>query len=422
MTEPTGGNLAEERGSRKRQDRHAGSSMFAQAKGRFNYILDRFIDWCDDAVIRAGLPGESQSLFQRAACWLGDVAFWLSEIPRSDVYYLDGPQWSVVCVGSEQTKNELCRILFPDTPQESGPERVALWQIPSAVHRWLADVDLVVLQHGRWQPWLPQTRYTFSIRPWIRQILDISFPKEAVIKQMHSERRRHWRKMGKVGYTFDFTRRLSDFDLFYHAMYTPYISARHTDRAIISPYHIYKLYFGSGGLILISHQAQPVAGVLCRAVGDVCQVGPLGVREEHSDLIQKELMLAIYWSTVEWAWERKLKIVDWNRSRAWQTDGVFRFKRYWGTQIVPDLQTHERWYFLANRPSPALQKKLNQVGFITEVDGQHYGILLSHEGELPADLDLERQQRVAHHDGLTDVLLVSPGWIIPLSQFMQTQA
>lgn len=390
-------------------------------KTGLNFLLDRLIDWADDMVMRVGSTDQRPTLLERTIHCVGDVASCLRQAPRSDVYHLYESQWSVVCVGSEITKNELCRVLFSDRPQECGPDRIALWQIPGAMHRWLADADLVVLQHGRWQPWKPQARYAFSICPSIRQVLDISPSRDIVISRMHSERRRHWRKMSRLGFTFDYTRQLDDFEVFYHTMYVPYISARHTNRAVISPYGIHKLYFDSGGLIFIRYEDQCVAGVLCRAVRDVCQVGPLGVREGCFNLVQKELMLAIYWSTVEWAWERKLKIVDWNYSRGWQSDGVFRFKRYWGTRIVSDKQTHDTWSFFTNHPSPALLEQLNRVGFITELDGQHYGILVLDEGRLPVDLDLDRLQRVARRDGLVDLLLVSPGLCVPLSQFRQAQ-
>jgi hypothetical protein len=132
------------------------------------------------------------------------------------------------------------------------------------------------------------------------------------------------------------------------------------------------------------------------------------VREGYFDLVKKELMLAIYWSTVEWAWERELKLVDWNRSRSWQADGVFRFKRYWGTRVVTDSQTHDRWSFLADCPSGALREHLNRTGFITEVNGGNYGVLVLDEDDLSADIDLERQRRSAHRDGLAGLLLVSP--------------
>jgi hypothetical protein len=83
-----------------------------------------------------------------------------------------------------------------------------------------------------------------------------------------------------------------------------------------------------------------------------------------------------------------------------------------------DLQTHEQWSFLTNFPPTGLLKQLNEQGFILERKNHYYAALLAEEGNLPADFDAARCQRVAQHDGLLDLLVIAPGEQKPLSQFL----
>jgi len=122
----------ERENSRKRQSRSLLSRILVGLKAGLNFWLDRLIDWADDMVMRIGATDQRPTLLERTIHCIGDAASWIRQAPRSDVYHLYGSQWSVVCVGPEKTKNELCRILFPDKPQESGPDRIALWQTPGA--------------------------------------------------------------------------------------------------------------------------------------------------------------------------------------------------------------------------------------------------------------------------------------------------
>src|SRR5262245_16114424 len=104
-------------------------NLLQRLKGVLNYHLDRLINWADEGLVYNSLPIQGYHFwFRRFAGWIGDIAFWLKQWPRSNGYYLQGRNWSVICIGSEKTKNELRRILFPDNPQETELQRVFLWQ------------------------------------------------------------------------------------------------------------------------------------------------------------------------------------------------------------------------------------------------------------------------------------------------------
>jgi hypothetical protein len=67
------------------------------------------------------------------------------------------------------------------------------------------------------------------------------------------------------------------FDHLYHDMYLPFVRDRHTDVALIAPYHDHWRWVTRGGLTLVTQADQAVAGMICYLVRAKCYLIEGGV-------------------------------------------------------------------------------------------------------------------------------------------------
>jgi hypothetical protein len=289
---------------------------------------------------------------------------------RVNVKRLRGCDWSVIYVGEEFSVEELRHVLFPSPADVDHLDRVFLWQVPALVRQFVSDGEFVICELNRLVPWRPQARYVFTAAPWVRQILDIARPLDAILAGMNQNMRRTIRKLQKAGFSYRFTREPADLDLFYHQMYVPYITSRHGARAIVAKYYEIEYILDKGGLIMVEYQGQPVSGMGCKVLGDTCRADALGIYKDRFDLRDMGAIASVFWFMLDWARAKGLRSFDFGGSRARVADGVFNFKRQWGTHLEVTLTAHTTWTFIAERIPPDLCRFINAQGFLGRLDGK----------------------------------------------------
>ncbi len=322
---------------------------------------------------------------------------------RVNVKRLKGPDWSVIYIGEEFSVEELRHVLFPSPASVDHLDRVFLWQVPALVRRLVNDGEFVVCELNRLIPWRPRARYVFPVTPWVKQVLDIDRPLDAVLAGMNRSMHRDLRKMREAGFTCEFTQDPAQFDIFYHEMYVPYIAKRHQDRAIVGKYYEIRSDFENGGLVLIRHKERLVAGAIYQVYGDLCQLGVMGMGKGSSDLVGRGAVVAIIWSVLEWARRQGLRTLDIGGSRGYLANGVFRFKRKWGTYLKAPLIAHTGWWFIAETMPPDLCRLINSQGFLGQLDGEWWTVMFE-TPEVPlAKEEVERTSRMAQKAGAAGV-------------------
>jgi hypothetical protein len=225
---------------------------------------------------------------------------------------------------------------------------------------------------------------------------------------MNQNRRRNLREMEKQGFSYVFTQEEKDFDLFYHRMYRPYIHQRYGKRAMQHEYESLRRQFERGGMILVRCNQELICGMLCLKVGDTCEAHQMGVHEDHFDQVEKGASVALWWFMMDWARRNGLSYFDFGASRARTADGTFNFKRQWGTRVVPERDVHTEWVFYSDGLSPRLRHHLNKQGFISQIEGWHYHVVLPGPGEGLTGAELSGELKRAAKYGLNGVLFISP--------------
>jgi len=327
---------------------------------------------------------------------------------RVNVIRLEGHDWSIVYIGEAFSLEELRHALFPSPATADHLGRVFLWQMPALIRQFINDGEFVVCELNRLLPWHPSARYVFTAAPWVKQVLDISRPMDDILAGMNRSLHRDLRKMREVGFACEYTQDPARFDVFYHEMYLPYIAKRHQDRAILSKYYEIRHDFENGGLILVKHQGQLVAGAVYQVLGDTCQLGSMGMYIESAHLVGRGAIAAICWFMLDWARRQGLLALDLGASRARLADGVLSFKRKWGTYLKAPLTIHTNWIFIARAIEPDLCRFINAQGFLGLLDGEwRVALFETPEVHLTED-EIERTRRMARKVGAAGLLILSP--------------
>jgi hypothetical protein len=329
---------------------------------------------------------------------------------RVNVKRWAGSEWSVTYIGDGTSIEVLCTILFPVPPMMDELPRVFLWQVPALIQKFAGEGDLVVCELNEIVRWSPNGLNTFFVVPlWIKQVLEeINRPMENILASMNQTMRRHVRQLETQGFTYLFTQGKEDFDFFYYRMYLPYITLRHGGQSmILHDYETVHNNFMKGGLVLIKDGQDPVCGMVCILAGEMCVALQMGVLDGEFDLVKRGINVALWWFMFHWARDQGAQRFDFGGSRAQTSNGVFNFKRQWGTRVYLNKNIHTLWSFYAQVLPDKLCKHLNALGIITIVDGKCYRVIMIGPKESSSTADFTRELKHAATRGLAGLVVIS---------------
>jgi hypothetical protein len=361
--------------------------------------------------LRRANPGRMQRLLLNGTVWganAGRVAVMELRLP---VRRWIGRDWQVVYIGSGESAELLCYLLFDEPPQEEELRRVSLWQVPSVMRSYAGQhSDLVICELNQILHFDPGERVNllFTSPVWVKQVLaGIDRPLSEILAGMNQNTRRRLRQMEKQGFSYEFTRSMQDFDLFYRRMYLPYIQSRHAGRgAVLREAGFVRGIFEQGGLVLVRLGGEPVCGMLCRMQGDLCEAWQMGVLDGSFELVKQGANVALWWFMLDWARRQGAKRFDFGDSRAQTANGTFHFKRGWGTYVVADPDLYSQLSFFSQSLPDSLRQRLNSHGFISEFGGSHYQVILLSPDEMMDDARQAVALREAATSGLDGILVV----------------
>ncbi len=104
---------------------------------------------------------------------------------------------------------------------------------------------------------------------------------------------------------------------------------------------------------------------------------------------------------------KDLNVFDFGSCRAQTSNGVFNFKRQWGTRVYLNKNIHTQWSFYAQVLPDKLRKHLNALGIITIVDGKCYELIMIDPKESSSTADFTRELKHAATHGLAGLVVIS---------------
>lgn len=388
-------------------------SLYQRFKVRFNWFLDRILDFCDLTLMEVYQPPKP---FRRMAPsfvrWVGDVSLFLRDFPRLPVSEYITKDCRIIFVGGQDNRSEVCKTLLGGQAERRDLGRVALWNLPRQSQVWLdSGVELVVCELSQLCPWQPKGVITFSVPVWIKMTLQM--PEVLTDLLCGNQRKRVRQRIHKgleAGFEYHFSREKSDFDVFHYQMYQPFIKARYGEGAAISTYeHQWKRWFEPGGLLVVTQEGKAIAGALCYCADSICYSIEGGVLEGDPVLLKQEINSMIDWYAMTWAHQRGLRQFDMGGTRSRRSDGVYLYKRQWGAQVRRRKKIYPVWTFATRKLTEDLRERLNKIGYISEVGDQFYGVYIQAEDEMIDEKALTGLRDAWKHEPLAGILVVSPG-------------
>jgi len=189
----------------------------------------------------------------------------------------------------------------------------------------VADVELLFCKM------LPRTEF-IQIPQWIRQKFDVPDTWEVVLNSFRKSAKKELRRVLKYGFTHRITASQEDFRTFYHQMYVPYIKKRHGDEAIIVPETKFLRKCRNGQLMQLLRGEKVVFGVLLNNVGHLSTEW-LGAPDNIEPEMLKGASAALDYYIILYAYECGNYTIDFGPSRPLLNDGLFQYKRKWGTYV-----------------------------------------------------------------------------------------
>ena len=388
--------------------------VYRNVKVRFNAFMDRVIQRCNSILGNEEELGQSfqGTVILKFAWFIGSLGRLLQQLPRAEAYYITGPVGRVIYVGTEHGADTFQNLYDKsnDAPLQSFG-RFKVWNLPSLAKQWLSnDVEMVVCEFSPLFPFYFDTTFVVSSPVLIEQ--EVFLPENLDDLYNHPNfrviRRKLNRTRRRVDFKSYFTREKSDFDLYYHRMYLPYITKRHGKAATISSYDGTLENFNRGGLVMIREGQKTVAGMLIVLKDQICFYLETGILDGDEDLIRKDIHTFNLWSVAEWANQQGSRRLNMGAASAWRSNGVFNYKRNWGALVRRFRIIRSNLFYLMESPSQEFLEHLNKKGIVTEDRGRYYGVIFSKNIIQKDDNWLKEELSNAVEDGLSGILVLSP--------------
>jgi len=245
----------------------------------------------------------------------------------------DGQLGTVVTAGAGNGMNYLIHRFFESEPQREAVSNVPVWNLARTLQRLQATADLTIARVDRLS-----TRFLFdagslAIPEGVGATLTV--PEDlAMLARRNHHLKDDLRVVRRNGLTSDITHAESDFEVFYHTMYVPFIRNRHGEHAVIRNIDWLRRTFGHGGLQWIRRDGQPIAGQILQRRGPILKFVVLGKISEEWAPVKSGTTDALYFFGIQHAKELGCKLIDLGGCRPSLGDGVLRHKRKWGALLV----------------------------------------------------------------------------------------
>jgi len=256
------------------------------------------------------------------------------------------------------------RLFFAAPPAETVLGEVHGLGIAAAARRLTDGADFSL-----WQtPWPLGTAASDALRipSWVPLSLATDRPLEAVItgeRRGRAARKNDVRRVERLGVTRRLTSDARAVERFRQELYEPYARSRFGDLFVPLPAHVFRHARRHGWLLVVEHEAQPVAGALLERAGRELSVVAFGVAAD-ARVPAGAALEACYYHAIRIAVEWRVPRLRLGACRPVLSDGVLRYKRKWGAQI--GAPTTRDAFLLRHRNTPATRAAFSAAPLVVD--------------------------------------------------------
>jgi hypothetical protein len=225
-------------------------------------------------------------------------------------------------------------LLYKEFSVMGTHSRIPVTAVRRVVKQHCNSVDVVILDLELLFCRLLGTNDFLTIPQWIRQKFTIPNTwGEVLDKFRRNTKKTDLRKVRKYGFSYRISRKEEDFHAFYDELYVPYLKKRFGDEVIIEPKWKVMRQCRKGELMHIIRSDEVVCAALLHKSGDRLAYVWVGVPNHIGGDMFQGAFSALYYFTILYGYNNGCREVDFLGSRPLLNDGLFLYKRKWGTFV-----------------------------------------------------------------------------------------
>ena len=206
------------------------------------------------------------------------------------------------------------------------------------VNRWIRkfenQVDLIFIDVELLFSHLIDKSKYISLPQWVPQKLSIPDTWDAVLLKFRKSLRKKLRRVLRKEFRYIISNSEQHFHQFYSQMYVPYTNRRFGNLSVVYSHKTLMKQFYSGGHILfLLMEDKVILGQLLRQIRDRMAAIAWGASSNMNPSEMSGAFDVLTYYCILDAFERGCKQFDLLGSRPFLEDGIFQFKRKWGTFI-----------------------------------------------------------------------------------------
>lgn len=236
--------------------------------------------------------------------------------------------------GHGENYDFILKRLYSDYRTLKVEKDIWAFNIKKWIKKYSEQVDMIVCDVNLfYERMLPRGEY-IKIPHWIRQQYNVPDSWEAVMQSFRKNTKKtDLRKVRKYKFTYAISTSEADYKTFYHTMHVPYLEKRFDDLVIIEPESKFLRQCRKGHLMQIYREDEVVAAVLLHMADGRLAYVWVGVPENIVGDMFNGAFSALYYYTILHGYENGCREIDFLGTRPVLNDGLFRYKRKWGTHV-----------------------------------------------------------------------------------------
>jgi hypothetical protein len=298
---------------------------------------------------------------------------------RFSLHALKGPEINsglpinILYLGEGHTLEYLKTLFFRSVTHESLIEQYSLLDAIRGIGALPKGYDLRICEFTpRILNFIPK-KSSFQIPEWIEQEISLTGSWKDVIGHFRRDARKNeLRLVRKYNYEYDVVTDPAAIKYFYHELYLPYAEKRFQKAVEIVDDEWLISVAEKGGLLRILDKDQVIAGAVFYRQEQFLDGIWLGALMQNGQNLIKGAFSSLYYHSIEYAHNEGFPRIKLGGSRSFLTDGVYRFKRKWGAQIVSARHNDTALFIDFNFNSQACRQWLESSTFITEHSKEFY--------------------------------------------------
>lgn len=189
---------------------------------------------------------------------------------------------------------------------------------------------------------------------WICMTLPLEETWDATVQNFRKTMRKNiGRLIRKNNYRCVATNEPAIVDSFYDDFYVTFIKSRHADETHLTPRAIVEQCAREGTILQVVGDDGPVAAGVYFPEGGILRLLVTGMPEAYLENPPVAAMQALYYFSIQYAFDNGYKTINFMGTRAFPTNGLFQFKRKWGAGAEDDFSINSSLLRPANNNATA---------------------------------------------------------------------